>query len=250
MSLSTQTHQAQSAMARYCRTGESSSLPQVPLDRAAVYRRLVFNVVESTLQRSYPITHLLFEGDRWVAMINAFLEEHDAYSPYLWRMAKELYEWEKTSGYGEKIGVPYLTELLYFEWLEIEIYMMPDRDAGEYVRDGDVWEDTLILNPEHSLDAFQFPVFRAKAERMEEQKGRYYLITYRHPDTLKVRFLDLSPLHALVLELLKREPMSGEEAFELAASHFGLSDTDALEARGREFLQSLWDQKVILGVQR
>ena len=45
------------------------------------------------------------------------------------------------------IQKPYLEDLLYFEWMEIEVHTMPDKPYPDYQSRGNIFMDRLALNP-------------------------------------------------------------------------------------------------------
>lgn len=57
MQLLNHTHQHQSALAAYCRTGELPDIPGVVMENVPQYRRLVYNVIDDMLQNAYPLTY-------------------------------------------------------------------------------------------------------------------------------------------------------------------------------------------------
>ena len=56
------------------------------------------------------------------------------------------------------LGKPFLDDLLYFEWMEIEVHTMPDRPFPDYVKEGNVLEDRLAFNPEYEIIRMDYPV--------------------------------------------------------------------------------------------
>ncbi|HYG53588.1 MAG TPA: putative DNA-binding domain-containing protein, partial [Flavobacteriales bacterium] len=123
-----ETKSIQSKMAAYCREPEfTDAIEGSKPGRLHNYRRLVFNIIEDTLADAYPITRSMMDDEEWIDMVNAFFSKHNCQSTQLWRMPFELVEFVENHEYHTKIGRPYLLELLYFEWLEIEVYQSPDK---------------------------------------------------------------------------------------------------------------------------
>jgi hypothetical protein len=203
--LSKETRYHQSSLAAYCRTGDYQAIPGVKAAHVIQYRRLVYNVVDDMLQSAYPLTRELLKEEEWNELVQEFFSEHGCQSPQVWYMPKELYEYVTQQEHHPLIRqYPFLPDLLRLEWLEIALFMMEDRlvicdSSGE----------RLVLNPEHELVHFQYPVHLKEAKQITEtDKGDYFLVMFREPDTGDVQFMQLSPALARVIELLENNPMS------------------------------------------
>lgn len=202
------TFQHQVTLANYCRNGALENIPGVTKN-ISHYRRLVFNNVLDSLSAAYPLTEYLLE-EEWEALVHRFFATHKVQSPQIWHMPKEIidyvncYEKELLNRY------PFLPNLLVFEWLEIEVFMMPDvvfpkATAGK-----------LFCNPEIQLVEFQFPVHLKKAFQITtSDEGTYFVAIYRNPDTKAVSFTNLSLLTYTLLKDYFVNPISREEIFNL-----------------------------------
>ena len=200
------TNRHQSALARYCLTGSYEPIPGVRDRHVHHYRRLVYNVVDDILQSAYPLTCDLLSRVEWEDLVHRFLASHPCQTPQVWQMPRELYEFVESEGSPSKY--PFLSELLYFEWLEVELFMMEDK-AEIHKADGDVFIDPLVLNPEHILQHFHYPVHLKKAKSISfRDKGDYYLVMFRHPASRDVQFMTLSPALVYLVEQLAAGPIS------------------------------------------
>ena len=175
MQLLETTKNYQSALAAYCRTGNYTFIPGVNEKNVTHYRRLVYNVIKDSLRTSYPLTVNLLSETRWEELVNNFFSNYPCQSPQVWYMPREFYEYIIVNEKALNEEYPFLSELLWFEWLEVELYMMKDIII-EYKSTGDLLSDKLIINPEHTLQQFDFPVHLKKARSISaEDKGNYYL---------------------------------------------------------------------------
>ncbi|MFO8002047.1 MAG: putative DNA-binding domain-containing protein [Marinilabilia sp.] len=202
MLLNNTTHKAQSALAGFCRTGETPDINGVRLDNLPHYRRLVRNIFNDTLTTAYPITHELLTHEEWKDLVNAFMREYSPSNPQVWQMPRELWEYVTTTEHPLLLKHPFLAELLWFEWLEVELYMMKDLKTSVNLN-GKIEHDKLVINPEHTLQHFNWPVFLKPPNQIKnEDQGHYFLIIYRHPESSRVQFMGLSPHIARLLEML------------------------------------------------
>ena len=244
-----ETHKVQSSLVEFCRTGNPDIvIPGVNKERVNVYRELISHVVDEGLQNAFPIMHCVLAGEEWDKLFASFFAQYNPSTPYYWRMPKELYFYIKETNYGEKVSKPYLTELAFFEWLEIEVHMMPDLPIPEdYYSFGDCLEEGIVLNPEHQLHYFEFPVFKKPCDELKENKGHYYLLIFRHLEEKTVHFMELSPLFLRMIELLSEQPLTGREVLKRALSDLGGSLTDEYLNAAKQFFFSLQKQGMLLG---
>ncbi len=243
MPLKEETSQIQYRLADFCRDNRFREIPGANEERAKHYRRLVFNGVKTALSNAYPIAKETLGKERWDALTTDFFARHPSSSPQLWKMPRELYEFVVSSRYDEMIGLPYLKDLLLFEWVEIEIFLKEDSAIPPFKAPTDILNENLVLNPDYQILQLSYPVFKFRGADLVNKKGSYYLLVYRHASTQKVWFSELSAFAVAVVELLKDEPLTGAEAAEAALMFIGSDDEQGAEAS----LQRLLDDGVILG---
>ncbi len=216
-------------------------------NRIRVYQNLIRNNIEETLIKGYPLTCDLLSSDQWNTLVEDFIARGKSTSPFLWRMPESFYHFVKKKRYQEKWNIPFLEELLHFEWIEIELFMQKDHSLKPFTTQGDVLSDRLYLNPESKLLHYHYPVFEKLTIDTPPAAGNYTLFGYRHPDTSQVHFISLSPLFALAFERLARTPARGEDVIlEILPDVTDAFRTQALSA-ARLFFADLLKQRAILG---
>ena len=114
----------QSRLAMYCRTGDLLPIKGLTDNRVQTYRRLVYNVIDDTLQSAFPLTYDLLTTEEWDEIVNLFFSNHACQSTSVWKMPFEFYQFIENSAGELKEKYKFLAELLLFEWTEIEIYMI------------------------------------------------------------------------------------------------------------------------------
>lgn len=237
----------QSALAEFCRSGSHEFVGQYPEERRRIYRSKVFGIIREALTTAYPITVKVLGEERWQRLVVDFFSQHAAQTPYYWRMPRELCDFVKNADLAARWTLPYLDDLLLFEWLEVEVFRMEDSPVPPYTPEGSVLEHPLVLNPEHRLTQFSYPVYKMSARILEGHRGSYFLLTYRHPKTLSVHFVELSRLHTLMLEVLKQGAFPGRDILQFAAEQLMITMSEDLENRVMLFLEGLIRQGVLLG---
>ncbi len=247
MLLSDETRNIQEELGEICRTGEIKELPGAKTERLPHYRRLVFNVVNSSLKSAYPITLKILSKEEWLKMVNDFFINHACKSPKIWEMPYEFYEYALGNNFNEKLNKPWLSDLLLFEWLEIEVYSMEDIENPVYRIEGDLLDDVIAINPEHIVEHFEYPVHLESWTELEKKKSNYFVLLYREKATGRVHFISLSPLLAFVFDKISMEKLPARKALEIAGSTFGISDINLLIQNGLPFLNDLFAKDIAIG---
>lgn len=247
MLLSESTINHQSALAAYCRTGTYTPIPGVREDHVQHYRRLVYNVIDDTLRSAYPLTANLLTPKEWERTVNRFFREHPNQNPQVWRMPEEFYHWIIGHRPAVVKKYPFLGELIWFEWLEVELFMMADKPAS-FHRGGTLRQDKLILNPEHHLQAFSYPVHLKNAKLITpSDQGSYLLVLHRDPASGKVHFTNLSPLPAMIIEWLSDQPLTLPELLERISAEVGIPTDKQFEDQVVQFLEHALENALLLG---
>jgi hypothetical protein len=241
MHLFNSTHSNQSAFANYCKTGTYTPIPGVRENRAQQYRSLVYNIIDDTLQASLPLTFNLLSNEEWDNFVNDFFSLNNCRTHQLWRLPKEVHEFVVSTNYPLIHQYPFLPELLWFEWLEIELFMMEDKSA-HFSMEGNLLNDALIINPEYHLQYFSYPVhIKMASEIKASDKGHFFLGLHRDPESGKVLFTQLAPLLARMLEILGEEPTSINELL-------SITENDEKTKQGvLLFFENALQSKLILG---
>ena len=247
MSLLPETRTIQNKMAMYCRTGNEIELPGVTPNRFHHYRRLVFNIIQDNLESSFPIAYKYIDTGKWNSMLNEFFSEHKCRTYKVWQIAGEFYEYAVQENFAVKFQLPFLNDLLKFEWEEMVVYNMEDLSPKPFKKNGDIWNDLLILNPEHKLLQLHYPVHLYDPIIAQEKPGNYFVLLYREKETGSVQFMDLSVWFALVVEQLNKGELSLNTLINEAPAIFGEIDLKELTKTTFAFIDDLGNRHFILG---
>ena len=247
MKLSELTYTSQIKLADYCRSGNETQIPGVETERLHHYRRLVYNIIYGNLKQAYPIAYKVLSTEEWDTLVGDFLENNQSKTPKVWMMPFEFYQYVRDNKYDEKYSKPWLNNLLYFEWMEIEVYTMEDvENAVNTQSEGNVLIDLIAMNSEFRLVQLEYPVHILPIAEVEANKGNYFVLLIREPETGRVQFFNLTVLHVWIIEQI----VNGEKVFNIlddALELFKLNDKQELQNHVENFLNDLLNKKAFQG---
>ncbi len=247
MQLKTNTYQAQSYLAQYCRNGKLVEIQGTKPERLPHYRRLVFNVVKDALITTFPILNKYIDGKIWDEMVLHFFSGHKCSDPQVWRMPLEFYEFCKSQNYAEKYNLPFLNDLLYFEWLEVELYMMEDLEYPKFKNTENWLNQRIAVNPEHRIIKLAYPVHIEKPFEAQKKKGDYFLLAFREAESGRIQFINLSVLFAFLLENIILAEKNLATILNDILYVFGINDIQLLQSETVKFLKDLKERGFVLG---
>ncbi|MEO5624851.1 MAG: putative DNA-binding domain-containing protein [Dokdonella sp.] len=248
------THALQFAFAAHIRDPANVPRPAgVEPRRMAIYTDLFFNNVESLLSANFPVIRSLYDDAPWNALVRDFYRDHRSHTPLFTEIAREFIrhlESRAERGLGDP---PFLLELAHYEWSELAL-TLDEHDIADvdHDPDGDLLAGVPIVSPTARVLAYHYPVHRISAEfrpdAPNEQPVLLLLVRDRNDD---VRFLEIDPLSALLMERLQanRED-SGNECLTALLRDIGRADDDGLQGSGAAILQRLRERDAILGTRR
>ena len=242
-----ETYNAQKQMSQLVRTGENIDVPGTKAEGLKQYRRLFRNNINNTMVQAFPITFEILNNKQWDTLIDDFFARHDAQTPHVWKLPQEFYLFVKGYSYSEDFKLPYLHDLLLFEWLEIEVYTMADSKIEPYLKDGNALENLLEINPDYRLNRLEYPVHLYSGEESLNRKGDYFLLSYRLPGTFEVRYLNMPLLHVLFFEKISIERMNGKEIISQLVNDNPGTEEEGLASNFLAFTETMLNEKVFLG---
>ena len=190
-----ETFALQNKLVMYCRTGLEEPVT-TKQDNTFHYRRLVINLVRDILTKAYPLTKELFGKENWEKEVIHFFATHKCQTAQIWKMPKEFCEFYSENPLPFNHNCTFVPELLLFEWMELEIFMMED-------------EDIFVSNPEIRIMPLSFPIHQKKITKITEaDKGQYFTLFVRNHDSKKVKYHDINYPMAEMLIRMNDEPTS------------------------------------------
>jgi hypothetical protein len=245
--LSPETKNIQNQLGRYCQTGTLPDIPGINKKYITHYRRLVFNIIRNNLFQAYPIASKVIGRNKFGELIKEFFSEHKAKTPQVWKLPKEFYEFAIDKEWNRKYKYPWLHDLLLFEWMEIQVHTMPDRQIPSVNPKGDLGNDKLVVNQECEIIKLRYPVHVKPVKETTKFKGNYNVLIFRHPVNGTVQFLNLSLIFVSIIEELIKAPATISYLVEGASLNFNMVNKEDLASAFRNFISDMAEKGLILG---
>ncbi|MEO6301832.1 MAG: hypothetical protein ABIP51_01550, partial [Bacteroidia bacterium] len=191
-------------------------------------------------------TYRFLPDEIWDKLVYNFYAEHKCKTPQVWRMPLEFYEYFVEKDLQSKLNIPFLNDLLYFEWLELEMHTMDDIPYPTSISEGNWLDNVLALNPEHKLVKFGYPVHVLAATELEGRQGDYFLLMYREKESGRIQFMDVSILYAYILEQMQNG-LALQEILTEADTLFQINNIEMLKEHVLTFINDLKQREFILG---
>ena len=166
--------QLQRQLTAHLRDPQANPAPEGPEDRRlAIYRRLVFGNVSRLLAANFPLARKQLGKDAFSALIQHFLREHRAETPYFPRLAGELQAWYQKAQPQRTEDPPWLGELILYESEKRRIRNISDPALDPMIDpQGDVISGIPAPSPLLRLLTLRHPVHKAKSEELVLDENR------------------------------------------------------------------------------
>lgn len=210
----------------FCDEADRRELARYPLERFQTYRDHVSEGLLGEIERAFPVLRSLVSKKDWNELLNDFYLKRLSRS----HLARQVFQ--EFSAYLQSYRgpllkrIPYFHELAEYEALDLKLFFAPDRQLDvQWVTESP--DDPLslipILNPQVELRIYRWPVhLMRKGDRRYRHKkpGQYPIIVYRHPKSLKIRFIEGNRLFADLLAAVRPGRKSIRRILrDLAAQH-------------------------------
>ncbi len=235
----------QMAFAGHIRNPELASPENIEDRRMAIYRRLIFNNIQNFCSTAFPVLKSLLDDDHWQIMVRDFMIQHRCQRPLFNEIAKEFIDYLETER-DLSNDPPFIKELAHYEWVELALGIA---NAEFQLRSVPAVTNLLALQLKRSplawLLAYQFPVHQISVENQPQTPSAQpnFLLVYRNIDD-RVKFIELNPVSARLLELLE-EGLTGEQAAIEIAEALQHPNADIVKDGARQMISD-WLQRGIL----
>lgn len=235
----------QRAFGRHLRDPHHTPRPAgVPARRMAVYNELLFNNICGFLDACFPVSRALLGDTRWRRLNRSFYRDWPLHTPWFRDIPREFVRYLSEAAIA--MSRPrWLAELAHYEWAELAVDIMetqiPACDPA-----GDLIECRIALNPARLSLAYQWPVHRIGPDYRPRKAVPVQLVVYRDASD-KVQFSEINPVTARLLALLEAGSHTGKSALLQIAAELQHPDPSRLIDFGRQLLQQLQSDGIVLG---
>ncbi|WP_347986130.1 putative DNA-binding domain-containing protein [Methylomonas sp. AM2-LC] len=214
-------------------------------ERSNIYRELLNNRFNDSLQRCFPVTHSLLGESAWQHLLKAFIAEHRCQSPLYRQLPDEFIGFLQT-----KPIQPYLFELAHFEWVEL-VLAIAEADTVNIETETAAldWQvASPIFAPVFVILHYDYPVhcIDANYQFTHPSTEPIHILGFRDRDE-NVQFIECQQATCRLLEILHKSGGTLVSAIAQIAQELEQSDPAVLLSYGIDTLNNLIQQGAILG---
>lgn len=218
----------------------------VSAKRIGVYAQLLFNNMESTLSGCFPVCKKVLGVRKWNKLVRDFLAGHRCATPLFRQIPEEFLQWLHQT---EPAGIPpFMPQLAHYEWAELAVAVTDAPLPAGWNADGDMLKGKPVLTPALMLLRYDWPVQRIspRFKPLQPLTEPICLLVFRNASD-EVRFMELNPVSAQLIELLRGGNRTGREALMSIAQALRHPDAEQVVAFGASVLADLKARGAILG---
>lgn len=240
----------QYAFTAHIRNPKVNSCPRgIEAKRMRIYRKLVYNNLESFLLRCFPVVRNVLGARRWARLVRRFLATHHSQSPLFHQIAGEFVEFLQSEGAIPENYPEFLLELAHYEWAELALSISPDLpDWGAIDTEGSLLEQRPILNPVLANLRYNWPVHHI-GPRVPASPTATYLLLFRDTGD-QIRFIEINAFTSRLVNLLGIAEHTGRAALEIISAESNHPSPQAVIQGGLKTMHDLQVRGALLGVAR
>ena len=216
----------------------------LPARRVAAYNELLFNNICGFLDACFPVCRELLGESRWRCLNRTFYRDWPLHTPWFREIPREFVRYLADADIATA-RPRWLAELAHYEWAELAVDIM-DAPLPEHDPTGDLMLGRPVLNPARLDLSYNWPVHRIGTDYRPQRPQATQLVVYRDAD-LAVQFTEINPVTAHLLALLVPGQLTGEASLTQIATALQHPDPAQVLAFGRDLLNDLHRQGIILG---
>lgn len=231
-------------------------IPQTLPSEIKVYARLLHNKIDGSLRACFPIAHELLGPVQWRRLVQTFIRHHRCQSPLYREIPDEFIDYLLHGNLQVKLP-EFFTELAHFEWMELVLETAkPAAHIAVIPEPIDPLEQIPVLNPVLHILHYRYPVHRIVPSdehwntwetRLEPYEQEPLILVGLRDNDFNIQFIEINAVTARLIELLQDQFRTGEQALRQLATEMRYSDPEPLLSHGREILQQLQKQHMIIG---
>jgi len=182
------------------------------------YKEMIHYRFKEVLLSAFPRFMERLDEDLINELIVQFIQS-EPQTPYIWQMPNEFRHFLSQTELSK--SYPFMDDLLWFEWIEIELMMFPyaKKEAFNFS-----WEDSLTLSDSAVIQAIDYPVFNDEGI---DTAGKYAVMVYYNFDEHEVHFQQITPFMQQFIKLLDQH--KARVALEIIALEYEVNKEEVQE---------------------
>lgn len=242
------TRALQAAFAAHIRDPQHAPYPHgIEPRRMDIYTDLFFNNVAQLLTANFPVIRSLHDAPAWHALVRDFYRDHRSHTPLFTEIAREFIRYLESRVDSDS---PFLSELAHYEWSELAL-SLDEHEITQvpHAPDGDVLSGIPVVSPLARVLVYRFAVHRIGPDFRPDLPGLQPTLLLLVRDRAdRVRFLEIDPLSALLIERLQANTHhAGLVCLDHLLHELGRGDDPPLRASGVAILTRLRERDALLG---
>jgi hypothetical protein len=215
--------------------------------RMRIYRRLVYQNIESFLLPCFPVLRKMLGERRWARLVRGFLAGHRSRSPFFRQIPEEFVQFLQTDGAVPATYPEFVLELAHYEWIELALATSTDTPHWAMIDPaGSLLEQRPILNPVLANLRYGWPVHRI-APRARVTTAETYLLVFRDARD-QVQFTEINALTSRLVHLLESAEHTGRAALEIITEEARHPSPEVVLQGGLKIMRDLQARGALLGV--
>ena len=218
--------------------------------RMAVYRSAVFNNIFESVSVCFPVCEAAMGKRAWRALLKDFVKYYPAQSPIFREIPQQFLQFLNVmKPEAIKMLPVFLSQLAHYEWVELAIgsaVCSLEVTQINLSKQIDLLHEKPILAAAHMLLEYDFAVHKISKRKPAKTIEKTYLLVFRNTE-FEVKFIELNPMTFQLLQLIKENNMTGEQALMCLAQAMQHPNTDAVIQFGAEILSDLTIQEAVIG---
>ncbi len=245
--------QIQAEFTQAIRQNQTNPFNNIDDQRFAVYSRLIRNNIKSFLQQGFPVIHNLLEKNTYEKLMDGFIAQHYAQSPYFSDISAEFITYLNNGlPVTENTGLypPFLQELAHYEWLEtLLIHHEEDEPDSVDITDFISSKQPLIWSKNAVAAAYQFPVHKISRQFQPSTPPEQptFLIIYRQNNSNHFLAVDALAFKLFTTGQNSEKPLTTTEIINLAIQPLAKAEKKLVYKKAEKTLFHFYQLNLILG---
>ena len=215
--------------------------PNVNTNRMAVYKKAVFNNIVESVSVCFPVCQTVIGKRAWQQLMRELVSTYASSSPIFREIPQQFLLFLQPIQ-----TVPaYFKQLAHYEWVELAITLQQTEQV-QLSEGMDLLNEKPTFATAHILLEYDYPVHQISAKFKPTHTQETTLFVFRDAE-YEVKFIELNPITYRLLQIIKAQDLTGEQALTQIAHEIQHPDTAAIVEFGLSILTDLVYKKAIIG---